>query len=192
MRRNFSEETTKSSLCESAECSVCMWFLAIRTISAGWHHFRNWCDGRVIDELRFPRSHFRTASHKRASHHIAALSDVRVTSSAGWNHIGILSDVERRARVIPFRECAAIRTWPTPKNLTELRGFLGLASFYRRHCKSFSQIAVPLTDMLKKDRTFDWTADSTAAFEQVKDALSSAPLLIVPDPDKDYETDADY
>ncbi len=45
--------------------------------------------------------------------------------------------------------------------------------------------------MLKKDRTFDWTADSTAAFEQVKDFLPSAPLLIVPDPDKDYEMSTD-
>ncbi len=42
--------------------------------------------------------------------------------------------------------------------------------------------SLPLTDMLKKDRLFDWTEESTKAFEALKDALSSAPLLIVPDP----------
>ena len=86
-----------------------------------------------------------------------------------------------------YDKVAAIRTWPPPKNLTELRGFLGLASFYRRHCHSFSRLAVPLTDMLKKDKLFEWTAESNKAFETLKDTLSSAPLLIVPDPNLDYE-----
>ena len=89
-----------------------------------------------------------------------------------------------------YDKVAAIRTWPTPKNLTELRGFLGLASFYRRHCQSFSKLAVPLTDMLKKDKLFEWTEESTKAFETLKDTLSSAPLLIVPDPNLDYEIDS--
>ena len=90
-----------------------------------------------------------------------------------------------------YDKVAAIRTWPTPKNLTELRGFLGLASFYRRHCQSFSKLAVPLTDMLKKDRLFEWTEESTKAFEALKDTSSSAPLLIVPDPNLDYEMSTD-
>ena len=64
-----------------------------------------------------------------------------------------------------YDKVAAIRTWPTSGNLTELRGFLGLASFYRRHCQSFSKLAVPLTDMLKKDRLFECTEESTKAFE---------------------------
>ena len=90
-----------------------------------------------------------------------------------------------------YDKVAAIRTWPTPKNLTQLRGFLGLASFYRQHCQSFSKLAVPLTDMLKKDRLFEWTEDSTKAFEALKYTLSSAPLLIVPDPNLDYEMSTD-
>ena len=81
-----------------------------------------------------------------------------------------------------YDKVAAIRTWPTPKNLTELRGFLGLASFYLRHCHSFSKIAVPLTDMLKKDKIFEWTKESTKAFEAIKDTLSSAPRPNRPGP----------
>ena len=68
-----------------------------------------------------------------------------------------------------YDKVAAIRTWPTPKNLTELRGFLGLASFYRRHCQSFGKLAVPLTDMLKKDRLFEWTEECTKAFKTLKE-----------------------
>ena len=90
-----------------------------------------------------------------------------------------------------YDKVAAIRTWPTPKNLTELRGFLGLASFYRRPCQSFSKLAVPLTNMLKKDRMFEWTERSTKDFEAVKDTLSSAPLLIVPDPNLGYGMSTD-
>ena len=88
-----------------------------------------------------------------------------------------------------YDKIAAISTWPTPKNLTELRGFLGLASFYHRHCQSFSKLAVPLTDMLKKDRLFERTEESTKAVEVIKGTLSSAPLLIVPDPTLDYDGD---
>ncbi len=100
-------------------------------------------------------------------------------------------DISSDGVEMEFDKVAAIRTWPTPKNLTELRGFLGLASFYRQHCKSFSKLAVPLTDMLKKDRLFNWTEESTKAFEALNDALSSAPLLIVPDPNLDYEMSTD-
>ena len=90
-----------------------------------------------------------------------------------------------------YDKIAATRTWPNPRNLTEPRGFLGLASFYRRHCHSFSKNAVPLTDMLEKDRILEWTKGNTKAFEASKDTLSSAPLLIVPNPKLDYEMSTD-
>ncbi len=77
---------------------------------------------------------------------------------------------------------------PDPhQRISELRGFLGLASFHCRHCQSFSRLAVPLMDMLKKDELFEWTTESNKAFEALKDALSSASLLTVPDPNLDYE-----
>jgi hypothetical protein len=53
----------------------------------------------------------------------------------------------------------AIVDWPTPKNLTELRGFFGLSSYYRRFVKGFSQLGAPLTD-LKKKGAFHWTKES--------------------------------
>jgi hypothetical protein len=53
----------------------------------------------------------------------------------------------------------AIVDWPMPKNLTELRGFFGLCSYYRRFVKGFSQLGEPLTDLIKKG-AFHWTEDS--------------------------------
>ena len=49
-----------------------------------------------------------------------------------------------------------ILDWPPPKNISELRGFLGLCSYYRRFVREFSQLASPLTDLTKKG-TFSWS-----------------------------------
>ena len=50
----------------------------------------------------------------------------------------------------------AISDWPVPENLTELRAFVGLASYYRRHVEGFSDIAKPLSELTKKNRPFSW------------------------------------
>ncbi|CAJ2661631.1 unnamed protein product [Trifolium pratense] len=85
----------------------------------------------------------------------------------------------------------AVGNWPFPTTLKQLRGFLGLAGYYRRFVKDFGKIAKPLTDMLKRDN-FVWSSDSTNAFTQLKQALISAPLLSLPDFSKKFivETDA--
>ena len=55
------------------------------------------------------------------------------------------------------RNLAKIREWKSPKDLTGVRGFVGLCNYYRHHIENFARIAEPLTDMLKKDACFDWT-----------------------------------
>ena len=89
------------------------------------------------------------------------------------------------------RKTAAIRDWPTPKTPFEVRSFHGLAQFYRRFVKGFSSLAAPLTDLLKAT-TFEWSAPADRAFQQIKLALTSAPVLRLPDFDKlfDVATDA--
>jgi transposase InsO family protein len=62
-----------------------------------------------------------------------------------------------------------------------LRGFLGLAGYYRKFIKHFGLIAKPLTDLLCKDSIFIWTSIHEAAFSALKSALSSAPVLSIPD-----------
>lgn len=59
----------------------------------------------------------------------------------------------------------AIQEWSIPKNLRELRGFLGLTGYYRKLVANYAQIAQPLTDQLRKD-CFGWTAGATVSFER--------------------------
>jgi len=64
-----------------------------------------------------------------------------------------------------------INEWPVPTSLKQLRGFLGLAGYYRRFVKDFSKKAAPLNDLLKKSSRFQWTPACQSAFDELKTAL---------------------
>lgn len=74
----------------------------------------------------------------------------------------------------------AVKNWPTPTNVTELRGFLGLACYYRRFIKQYGIICRPLFDCLKKD-SFSWGPNQDTAFHQLKQSMTEAPVLALPD-----------
>ncbi|XP_059073577.1 uncharacterized mitochondrial protein AtMg00860-like [Cryptomeria japonica] len=74
----------------------------------------------------------------------------------------------------------AILDWPPPTNISELRGFLGLCSYYKRFVHGFSQLASPLTYLTKKG-AFSWLASAQIAFDKLKDAMSSCSVLALPD-----------
>ena len=82
--------------------------------------------------------------------------------------------------------------FPTPRNLKQLRSFLGLASYYRRFIPKFSQVAAPLYVMTKKDALYQWTPKCQDTFDELKQKLTQAPLLAFPDFSKSFilETDA--
>ncbi|GBG74080.1 hypothetical protein CBR_g17791 [Chara braunii] len=79
------------------------------------------------------------------------------------------------------RKIAVIRDWPTPRTLTELRSFLGLANYYRK-LANFSTIAAPLRRLLKKEAIWKWDKDCTSALKKLKRALIEYPVLKVADP----------
>jgi hypothetical protein len=81
--------------------------------------------------------------------------------------------------------------WPVPRNIHELRSFLGLAGYYRKFVKDFSRIASPLTSLLHKDAPYEWTTHRNDAFNQLKTAVSSAPILIIPNPQLQYTVTTD-
>ncbi|WVZ70336.1 hypothetical protein U9M48_019011 [Paspalum notatum var. saurae] len=85
----------------------------------------------------------------------------------------------------------AIRSWPTPTTITQVRSFLGLAGFYRRFVKDFSTIAAPLNELTKKGVTFHWGTTQEKAFNTLKDKLTHAPLLQLSDFGKTFELECD-
>jgi hypothetical protein len=70
-----------------------------------------------------------------------------------------------------------ILNWPTPENVSEVRGFLGLCGTVRIWIKDYSAIARPLVDLTRKDREFEWTGAQEDAFNTLKRFVSSAPAL---------------
>jgi hypothetical protein len=81
--------------------------------------------------------------------------------------------------------------WPIPKNVKQLRGFLGLTGYYRRFIKSYAKIAAPLTELLKKEN-YIWNDQEEMAFHQLQNAMTSALVLSLPNFEKPFilETDA--
>jgi len=86
----------------------------------------------------------------------------------------------------------AVREFPIPKDLKELRRFLGLSSYYRRFIPQFAQLAQPLHNLTREGVTFKWEESCQRAFESIKQKLVEAPVLSYPSFDRDFilETNA--
>ena len=73
-----------------------------------------------------------------------------------------------------------ILSWNRPTNVTKVRSFLGLASYYRRFVEGFSKLAGPLTNLIKKETRNEWINKNNRAFEELKKILTIAPVLAIP------------
>ena len=80
----------------------------------------------------------------------------------------------------------AIRDFPTPTTVQQIRRFIGLAGFYRRFIPSFAKISSPLTALTKKNTRFLWTHEHQQAFEKLKQLLLQEPILRFPDYNKEF------
>ncbi|NKR04773.1 hypothetical protein GUJ75_26455, partial len=85
----------------------------------------------------------------------------------------------------------AIKDWPTPTTVGQIRSFHGLAGFYRRFVKDFSTIACPLNELTKKNVPFVWGEAQQQAFDELKTRLTKAPVLVLPDFTKTFEIECD-
>ena len=79
-----------------------------------------------------------------------------------------------------------VLNWKTPQNIGDICSFLGLAGYYHRFIEGFSKIAKPMTTLLEKGATFKWSAACEAAFQELKQRLTTAPVLVMPDMQKEF------
>ena len=80
----------------------------------------------------------------------------------------------------------AVINWKQPRNVTDVRSFLGLAGYYQRFVQGFSVIASSLTRLLRKGMKFEWDDKCQSSFERLKEILVEAPMLIQPTSGRDY------
>ncbi|XP_025638796.1 uncharacterized protein [Arachis hypogaea] len=81
----------------------------------------------------------------------------------------------------------AVMEWERPTTLTEVKSFLGLAGYYRRIIEGFSWIALPMTKLTRKEVPFMWMSKCEKSFQTLKQRLTSAPILILPEPHEPFE-----
>jgi len=85
------------------------------------------------------------------------------------------------------KKVATMLAWPTPSTVEEVRAFVGLATFFRKHIQDFSDIAYPLHKLFRKEAVWNWSAECQTAFVTLKSKLATAPVLAAPDLAPDAE-----
>ncbi|XP_074302892.1 putative mitochondrial protein AtMg00860 [Silene latifolia] len=85
----------------------------------------------------------------------------------------------------------AVTKWEKPKNVADVRSFLGLDGYYRRFLKDFPKLAKPLTALMRKENRFKWDESCETAFLTLKERLTIAPILALPEGSEDFEVYTD-
>ncbi|KAG6533506.1 hypothetical protein ZIOFF_007381 [Zingiber officinale] len=131
--------------------------------------------------------------------YLAALIDAKPDQNVELP-VGVQDILSKFEDVMPSGKCKvrmdpkkvlAIVEWQTPSTIPELRSFLGLANYYRKFIAGYSKKAAPLTDLLKKNMRWDWSDACKEAFEKLKAAIASEPVLRLPDFELPFEVHTD-
>jgi hypothetical protein len=79
-----------------------------------------------------------------------------------------------------------VLSWKAPTSVDDIQTFLGLVGYYRRFIEGFSKISKSMTELLEKDKQFEWTPACEASFQELKKRLTTAPVLVMPDMEKSF------
>ena len=92
---------------------------------------------------------------------------------------------------IEKKKVNGILSWLEPKNMKDVRRFLGLTNYYRRFIKDFAQVARPMNVLMRKDMKWQWGKEQQKAFNELKGIFTTRPVLAAPDLDKEFRIEAD-
>ena len=151
--------------------------------------FRPFLDLFVIvfidDILVYSRSEAEHADHLRIVLGVLRTRELyaKFSKCEFWlNSVSFLGHVVAADGIrVDSQKIEAVKTWPRPTTPTEVRSFLGLAGYYRRFVEGFSSISAPLTRLTQKSAKFQWTDACERSFQELKDRLTSAPVLTLPE-----------
>lgn len=87
---------------------------------------------------------------------------------------------------VDTQKIEAVKNWPRPTTPTEVRSFLGLAGYYRRFVEGFASISAPLTKLTQKEVKFQWSDACERSFQELKNKLTSTPVLVLPEGTEGY------
>jgi hypothetical protein len=134
-------------------------------------------------------THLRAILEKLREHKLYA----KFSKCEFWlSEVGFLGHIVTKDGIaVDPTKVTVVTEWEPPKNVGEVRSFLGLAEYYRRFIENFSKIAKPITELLKKEKMFEWTEGCENSFQELKKILVSAPILCLPDLEKEFQVYCD-
>lgn len=103
------------------------------------------------------------------------------------DEVEYLGHIVKKSGILPNEaKIRVVRDFPPPETVKQLKGFLGLTSYYRKFIENYAEIAYPMNQLLKKNSTFKWSTTVNEAFNKLKEKLISPPLLAYPDFEKPF------
>jgi hypothetical protein len=147
------------------------------------------------DILVYSRSHEEHERHLRAVFEILRSNKLYAKLSKcefGKSEVEFLGHIVGADGIRPMQnKVAAVRDWKVPTTVSELRSFLGLVGYYRRFIPQHAKIALPLTKLTQSNTAYEWTEEQQTAFDKLKELLTTAPVLRMPDPTLPYTITTD-
>jgi hypothetical protein len=128
--------------------------------------------------------HLRLVLQKLRDHKLYA----KLRKCKFWlNQVAFLGHViSKGGRPVDPSKVQDVLSWKAPTSVSEIRSFLGLAGYYQRFIEGFSKISKPMTELLEKDKQFEWTPACEPSFQELKKRLMTTPVLVMPDMEKPF------